>query len=380
MSPARGGAAPAPWVVFLVTSTEQLQAARAVAEHLPGAATLLDPYHALVAPLADVERIERPVGVFPTPGRLAGTRRTTRQALAAPAGARPILVVGQDEGTLERVAVTTAKRLGAAVVILPDGVRTTLRFEPLNARTPASRAFDVADRLLVAARVLSGRRTDFGSTRPDAILGWGPGWQRSLQGRAPGARIVSCGSPRSDALAGIPPRTGVERVLICSQPLLLPPTEAPVAESLAWYDWLARIAGVSDPRARVRLHPSERSPRYALPAELETLARSPAAALRDDLAWADVVVAPYSSILVEAVAAGRIPVSAGGTAIWGRFAANAFLEDPRVARTDFRADPDVGALLAAGAAAAPTVASLRDDYMAHVGDSARRAAEAIASA
>ena len=72
-----------------------------------------------------------------------------------------------------------------------------------------------------------------------------------------------------------------------------------------------------------------------------------------------------------------MPISAGSTEIWGDFAANAFLQDPRVPSVDFRTSPDLDALLDVAAAAAPEVDALRDDYLAHVGDASRLTADAI---
>ena len=137
------------------------------------------------------------------------------------------------------------------------------------------------------------------------------------------------------------------------------------------------MAAVDDPRVRVRLHPGERAPRYRLPAGLRHLLDEPQRPLADDLAWADAVIAPFSSVLVEAAGASRIPISAGSTAIWGDFAANAFLEDPRVPSVDFRTSPDLDALLEVAAAAAPYVEALRADYLANIGDASRLTAEAI---
>ena len=44
---------------------------------------------------------------------------------------------------------------------------------------------------------------------------------------------------------------------------------------------------------------------------------------------------------------------------------------------DFRTSPGVEQLLAVAADAAPQVQGLRDDYLAHIGDAARRTADAI---
>jgi hypothetical protein len=276
-----------------------------------------------------------------------------------------VLVAGQDVGTIERVAIASARRAGARVAIMPDGVFAS---ERLGAgRRPLERAISAADRALVAAGVLAGRRSDFGSTAPDMILSWGPGWEAPLQRRAPTARIVNCGSPRSDAFARLPPRPGEGRVLLCSQPLFLGQAVAPPSrETVAWYDWLTAMARVDDPRVRVRLHPGERAPAYPLPGGLRHLLGEPHRPLAEDLAWADVVLAPFSSVLVEAAGASRIPISA-------------FLQDPRVPSVDFRASPGLDDLLAVAAETAPGIDALRDDYLANAGDAARRNADAIAA-
>jgi hypothetical protein len=366
-------------VVFMVVSNEQLDAARMVAEHLPSVATVMNPYTGVVMPLDEMTGVERPLGFVITPRAIGAARAAVRRALRAAGGPDPVLVIGQDEGTIERVAVTAAKKAGARVAILPDGIRTTTVIGHHASGGALSRAIALADRTLVAAGVLSGRRGDFGSTDPDLILGWGPGWETPLQGRAPSARIVNCGAPRSDTLAALAPRPRAGNVLICSQPLSLPATAAPPRETAAWYDWLTAMARLGDARVRIRLHPGERSPRYALSPGLEPLRDAPAVPLSDELAWADVVLSPYSSVLVEAVGASRVPISAGSTTIWGHHAANAFLEDPRVPSVDFRTSPDIDDLLDVAAAAEPHVDALRDDYIANIGDAARLNADAIVS-
>ncbi|HEX2508064.1 MAG TPA: hypothetical protein VHK23_07060 [Miltoncostaeaceae bacterium] len=365
-------------VIFMVVSEEQLEAARAVAGHLPSPPTVVNPYTGVAAPLAEMTDVRRPVGAFPTPRAIGAARATLRRSLELAGAPHPVLVAGQDVGTIERVAIASARRAGARVAIMPDGVFAS---ERLGAgRRPLERAISAADRALVAAGVLAGRRSDFGSTAPDMILSWGPGWEAPLQRRAPAARIVNCGSPRSDAFARLPPRPGEGRVLLCSQPLFLGQAVAPPSrETVAWYDWLTAMARVDDPRVRVRLHPGERAPAYPLPGGLRHLLGEPHRPLAEDLAWADVVLAPFSSVLVEAAGASRIPISAGSTAVWGDFAANAFLQDPRVPSVDFRASPGLDDLLAVAAETAPGIDALRDDYLANAGDAARRNADAIAA-
>ncbi len=363
-------------VVFMVVSDEQLDAARAVSGHLPSRPTVVNPYTGVAQPLDQMESVQRPVGFVITPRAIHNARTTLRRAMELSGSPHPVLVVGQDVGTIERVGIASARKGGARLAIMPDGVFSSARLTPAMPR-PMALAIDAADRTLVAAGILAGRRSDFGSSEPDMILSWGPGWEGPMHRRVPGALIANTGSPRSDSFAALPARPGAGNLLVCSQPLSLTQSAAPAREVAAWYDWLTTMARVEDPRVRVRLHPGERAPRYRLPDGLQRLLAEPQRPLAGDLAWADVVIAPYSSVLVEAAGASRVPISAGSTEIWGDFAANAFLQDPRVPSVDFRTSPDLDALLDVAAAAAPQVDALRDDYLAHVGDASRLTAEAI---
>jgi len=363
-------------VMFMVVSDEQLEAARAVSGHLPTPPTVVNPYTGVAQPLDQMESVQRPVGFVITPRAIHNARTTLRRAMEMSGSPHPVLVVGQDVGTIERVGIASARKGGARLAIMPDGVFSSARLTPAMAR-PMALAIDAADRTLVAAGILAGRRSDFGSSEPDMILSWGPGWEGPMHRRVPGALIANTGSPRSDSFAALPARPERGNLLVCSQPLSLTQSAAPAREVAAWYDWLTTMARVEDPRVRVRLHPGERAPRYRLPDGLQHLLAEPQLPLVEDLAWADVVLAPYSSVLVEAAGASRVPISAGSTEIWGDFAANAFLQDPRVPSVDFRTSPDLDALLDVAAAAAPQVDALRDDYLAHVGDASRLTADAI---
>jgi hypothetical protein len=284
-------------------------------------------------------------------------------------------VIGQDEGFIEWVAVAAARRAGAAVVLMPDGVGRPEGVEG----TRRSWARDGAHRALAACGLVTGRRGDYGSSDPDLILSWGPGWETAVRGRSPHARIVVCGSPTSDALAEIPEPPGAGHLLICSQPLIGAPPVPPASASAAWYSWLTDMARIDDPRVRIRLHPGEVSPLYPLPAELAALRDRPRRPLVEDLAWADVVLSPYSSTLVEAVGAGRVAMSAAPPAFWGAVAQNAFLQDARLPSADFRNAPNAEDLLRRAAAAAHDVRDLRDTYLSNVGTASERAASAIVS-
>ena len=366
--------------VFMVVSGEQVEAAKAVARRLPFASYALNPYTDLTVPLADVDAIERPVGFVVTPRAIAAARRAVRRALALAGGRRAVLVAGQDSGTVERAAIATARAAGARFVMMPDGIATDVRALPPLRRRPAWLVKQLIDRALVASRVLVGRRDHIFSSNPDLVLSWGRGWDAAIRRAAPDAVIADCGSPRSDGLASIAPPPGVGNILVCSQPLLVPqhdhqPFEKDVA---VWYRWLSELDQARDPRVRVRLHPEEHSPRYRLPAALRPLAAQPPRPVLEDIGWADIVIAPFSTVLVEALAAGRVPMTAGGKLVWGRTAGNAFLEDPRMPCLDFRRSPGVEEAVALADAHAAGAAELREDYMAHIGRSAERSAEAIA--
>ena len=71
-----------------------------------------------------------------------------------------MLVVGQDVGTIERVAIAAARKAGTPVAIMPDGVFSSVRIVGAKAGRPLSMAIDAADRTLVAAGILTGRRSD----------------------------------------------------------------------------------------------------------------------------------------------------------------------------------------------------------------------------
>ena len=123
-------------VVFMVVSNEQLDAARMVAEHLPSVATVVNPYTGVVLPLDEMTGVDRPLGFVITPRAISAARAAVRRALRVAGGPEPVLVIGQDEGTIERVAVTAARKAGARVAILPDGIRTTHKSPITGRATP----------------------------------------------------------------------------------------------------------------------------------------------------------------------------------------------------------------------------------------------------
>ena len=68
-------------VVFMVVSDEQLEAARAVAGHLPSSPTVVNPYTGVAAPLEEMTTVRRPVGFVPTPRAIGAARATLRRSL-----------------------------------------------------------------------------------------------------------------------------------------------------------------------------------------------------------------------------------------------------------------------------------------------------------
>ena len=364
--------------VFMVVSGEQVEAAKAVARHLPFASYALNPYTDLTVPLADVNAIERPVGFVVTPRAIAAARRAVRRALALAGGRRAVLVAGQDEGTVERAAIATARAAGARLVMMPDGIPTNVKALPPLRRRPA---WLVKEPYRPRARCQScarrpAERPLLQQPRPRAQLGPGLG-RRDPAGRAGRGhrrlRLAPVGRP-----CAIAPPPGVGNILVCSQPLLGRSTTASPREGRRRLVPLAVGARAGRRPARPGAPaPRGAPPRYRLPGELSPLAGEPPRPVLDDIGWADIVIAPFSTVLVEAVGAGRVPMTAGGRSVWGRTAGNAFLEDPRVACIDFRRSPGVEELLATAEAHAAGASELREDYMAHIGSSSERSAEAI---
>lgn len=365
-----------PAIFFLVATEQQLQNARSVAMRLPPS-FVIDPYASLAKPLDDRINVTRPVKFRVTPRAIVRARLVVKRAFSlAPVSSR-VLVIGQDVGYVERAAVAAACAAGARLILMPDGIVASKRLGGAESQSIGTAARDAVDGLLRSARLLAGRRDDFGASEPHVVLSWGPGWEDTWRTRCPGAKIVNTGSPRADDYLTMTPRSGVGNVLVCSQPLLLPQHGTVRQQAEIWYGWLAKLCETAHPRLRLRLHPAERQDRYPLPCELMSLRSSPGAPLLDDLRWADVVVAPFSSVLVEAMAARRVPIAAGGTKVWGAFADNAFLADQRVPSIDFRSSPTPSRLIECAAEAAARTDDLRDEFLANLGMAAAAAAQAI---
>jgi hypothetical protein len=208
-------------------------------------------------------------------------------------------VVGQDVGLFERAVIAQARRSGAAIVLMPDGIVSSERFVGADLR---SAVFDAIDRGLTLSKILTGRRASMGSSQPDLCLSWGSGWNQ-VWGRHL-LDAISTGCPRTDELPDIPP-PDARRLLICSQPVWLRQYGGR-ASANAWYSWIDVLCEPNVQDIRVRLHPIERDESASVTLSDWARARlSRSTAFVDDLAWAETVVAPPSTVLLEALAAGR---------------------------------------------------------------------------
>ena len=335
--------------VFMVVSGEQLEAAKAVARHLPFASSALNPYTDLTVPLADVNAVERPVG-FVTPRAIAAARRAVRRALALAGGRRAVLVAGQDEGTVERAAIATARAVGARLVMMPDGIPTNVKALPPLRRRPAWLVKNLIDRALVASRVLVGRRSDLFSSNPDLVLSWGRGWDaryggpRRTRSSPTSARPGRTALPRSRLRRGSATSSCAASPCSCRSTTTSPPRRT----SRARYRWLSELDQARDPRVRVRLHPEEH-PRRDTVSPPRCARSRPSRRARCSRTSAGLTssspASRRSSWKPSPPAAS--PMTAGGMLVWGRTAGNAFLEDPRVPCLDFRRSRGVEELVAA---------------------------------
>jgi hypothetical protein len=289
-------------ILFVVAGGAQWDDAQRIAAVANAPATIVD--------LGTLDAHEPPLAGTPYPGRhwpAQGYRRVwelTRLLRRHMAGTG-VVVLGQDAGRLQRVAVSVARAAGRPVAVVPDGA-----LFDLPAVLP--RRLALQERLLAGAGLTAGEPLRFGATRPDLWCAWGPGWTGLLRSFSPDGEVVVTGSPRGADLAAVaPPEPTRRRLLICSQPTWVHPFPASTTAAPTWYRWVDRVLRSAPGDAvGVRLHPRERDIIADLPVSArfraaETTGRS----LADDLGAHDAVVAPLSTALVEAAATGRPVVS-----------------------------------------------------------------------
>ncbi|MEJ2887906.1 hypothetical protein [Actinomycetospora aeridis] len=304
------------------------------------------------------------------PGHTPPIRPATVAALTRlPVTAADTVVLPQDNGVLQRTVAATARRRGARVVLLPDGVIASARVA--SDTGPKRWALDRVDAVARAAGVVTGRPGVMGGTRPDLALLWGEKWADHLDGGRGAGPTAVVGCPRMDALATVPPPPDAPRVLVCSQPLLVAPSWA-LDVAPRWYRRLEEIFDRPDPRLRLRLHPREFQD-DRVPAALKEIASR--GAMRDDIAGATLMAAPFSTSLLEAAACGRTVVMLPHD---DRFAARAkefaFLAPdwvPAVRWSEISADR----LLDCDDVAK----RMTDDYLVNVGTASRAAADHLRS-
>lgn len=289
-------------LLFVVAGGTQWDDALRVAASVDGDSLVLD--------LQNIEAVGPPPPSTPYPGahwpeqgyrRVLELTRTLRALMPSTA----VVVIGQDAGRLQRVAARVARRSGVPVAVIPDGAlfdsRATL---PLDQQ--------LQERMLSLARLTCGEPLRFGATHPDLWCAWGSGWTTLLQTFSPRGRVVVTGSPRAQDLASLPSPSPVpKRVLICSQPTWVHPFPQSSTAAAAWYSWVDLIVRSAPPDlVHVRFHPRERDIAAGLPlSEAVRNAATLGTTLAQDLADHDAVVAPYSTALIEAAAAGRAVVS-----------------------------------------------------------------------
>lgn len=210
-----------------------------------------------------------------------------------------IVVIPQDVGLLERLVAKRVKRDRAILVLMPDGiVGAGARSNGGRTRTAIRIALNGLLRLLGLVDGVPGR---MGSSGPAVIFSWGPGWNTAFV-RSASTRFLSVGSPRMDKYRPTTTSSARRRLLVCSQPMHVPTWSAPYAD--CWYSFLATLSSQAndDLEIAIRLHPAERND-SRVPVSLR--ANDSGEDLVSQIEWADCVAAPFSTVLIDALAAQK---------------------------------------------------------------------------
>jgi hypothetical protein len=328
--------------VFAVVGRAQADDARAVARHLEDAVAIdlasTSP-QAVSAGRVEPSSIHVPKATIAIGVRLVAVleRLYRRQG-------RFVLISGQDVGTLQRVALTWARRRGLPTALMPDGIVFEVDSQSGVSTSTLGRLRAAADR----AGVLLGDPVGLGRTNPDLILSWGVGWEELWRVRAPSARIAVTGSPRADALRALNGRAREgTRVLLCSQPLWQMEIGAHDDEIRRWYRWLADSAARLQPHVnvRIRLHPAEQDAvdEFADAAAIRRFVKHEP--VDSALEWSSHVVAPASTISLEGAALGRrVALVAAARPIRSKWAASPVFADRGWSRLDLDRPLDVDSL------------------------------------
>lgn len=311
-------------------------------------------------------------GVPPSPGHTPPiVPRAVLKSARFPFTSNDVVVLPQDNGVLQRAVAGAARRRGARLVLLPDGVITTARMHSLGGLRRW--ALDRIDKIALRTGLVAGDPGVMGSTVPDLALLWGRRWADYLNGGRSIGPTAVVGCPRMDGLATVPPPPLEPTVLICSQPIHVAPSWA-TGVAREWYARLEELfeRDGGDPRMRLRLHPREfQDDRVPRTLKVAASRRS----MREDIAGVTHMAAPFSTALLEAAACGRsvvmLPFDAQFAARSKEFA---FLAPDWVPAVPWRA-MDADTLLACENVAE----QMANDYLVNIGGASRAAAEAIRS-
>lgn len=348
-------------IIFVVGNDVQLQNAQSVCH-------FLDPSDYQFFNLWTVRLEDTPTGFS---AHTAGVNATRLQGVVRHFrdSAGDVVVLPQDVGLLQRIIVRRAKKAGASTVLMPDGVVSA---GGVPNGSFLRRAVRVSlNQVLRAIGLVEGRAGDMGSSRPTKIFTWGHGWEKAFDSM-PGTDVIPMGCPRMDDLNVVRKSTPRDerRILICSQPLSIPSWSRPYAAR--WYSFLERAMTQELPGAkvRVRLHPAERRDALVPSTIMEAQEWGP---LRQDIEWSTIVMAPFSTVLVEALAAHRPIVALSPSAEFSKHAKKyPFFEDARVEERSWNLkslDPSPLEYSDLG--------GLRNDFIAFAGSSGERIAAAL---
>jgi hypothetical protein len=293
--------------------------------------------------------------------------RIGKLALRSPISSQDVTVIPQDVGLLQRALARRAKRTGSLVALMPDGVAAA----GANVNGSKGRLLlrSIVDASMRFIRLVDGRAGSMGSSNPHLILSWGTGWDAAFS-LATKSEFRHMGCPRMDPYTRIPSPQGPVNLLVCSQPLGIPTWSRPYAAE--WYSFLESLLeqGIANCNLRVRLHPAEKND-PSVPASLResNLEHS----LATDLRWASQVASPFSTVLVEALAAGRPFFALSRDEEFRAHASRTpFFADTRI-RVSGWTSRDIENTLHK----VTDSTALKSDYLCHVGDSARMTANLL---
>lgn len=307
-------------VVFACINGLHVEDAKAIARHMTSPVGFLD-VNAMT-----IHREPPSIAAHSTPL----TFRQVAGAVGAPwAHQGDTVVLPQDVSILPQLIRASCRRKGCHVALMPDGLVSESR---VDTGSPWKRRVRQATYGALRATGLgSGQPGVMGSSRPDLVLGWGEGW-RDVLTRSSGAQYVAVGAARLDALRRVPPAEhAAPRLLVCSQPM----GALQGSDELAprWYEFLAGLPDElgDGTQIRIRMHPAETG-RSEVPVALASL---PTRSLLEDIVWGTHVAAPFSTVLLEALVAGRVPIVLEDAALTPLLDRIPLFADPRLPRSSW---------------------------------------------